>query len=226
MNHIMIDLEMNKIERRVRDDIKLSAELIEIGAVKMDESFQEIDRFQTYVMPEYGKMDPRIIELTGITDSKLEGAPGYKEAMNLFAEWIGDEPTTFYSWSMSDIRHFQQESAFKEYSGKILRRMERNWIDFQAEYSKLLGIEKKIKLKQAVNSADYVFEGAQHTALADAVNTAEILRLSKDPDKFEQVMKPVLDLFRPSAPDTTLLDLCPDFFADFFGDDVSKKEDS
>ena len=72
-----------------------------------------------------------------------------------------------------------------------------------------------MKLKQAVTAADYECTGAQHTALADAVNTAEILRLSKDADKFERVMKPVLDLFRPDKDQPTLLDMCPEFFASF-----------
>ena len=123
---------------------------------------------------------------------------------------------------MSDIRQFQVESDFKGYKGKILKRMESNWIDFQDEYSRLLGIEKKIKLKQAVSAADYEFTGAQHTALADAVNTAEILRLSKNPAEFERVMKPVLDLFRPDEQQATLLDMCPEFFASI----LPEKKDS
>ena len=213
MNHIMIDLEMNKIEKQIRGEYKLSSELIEIGAVKMNDLFQEISRYQTYVMPDYGRMDARIIELTGITDDKLVGAPSFSEAMDAFAIWIGAEKTQFYSWSMSDIRQFQIEAAFKNYTGKIIHRMEKHWSDFQEEYSRLLGIEKKIQLKQAVSAADYEFKGAQHTALADAVNTAEILKLSKNPERFEQVMKPVLDLFRPEEQQSTLLDMCPDFFA-------------
>ena len=68
-------------------------------------------------------------------------------------------------------------------------------------------------------AADYEFTGAQHTALADAVNTAEILRLSKDADRFETVMKPVLDLFRPEKEEPTLLDMCPEFFASFLAEE-------
>lgn len=215
MNHIMIDLEMNKIEKQFRKHYKLSSELIEIGAVKMNHEFEVLGQYQTYVMPDFGAMDSRIVELTGITDAKLKGAPRFAEAMDDFTKWIGEEDCIFYSWSMSDIRQFQAESAFKEYKGGIIRRMESHWVDFQEEYSRLLGIEKKIKLKYAVSSADYEFAGAQHTALADAVNTAEILRLSKDAERFEQVMKPVLDLFRPEKQESTLLDMCPEFFASF-----------
>lgn len=224
VNHIMIDLEMNKIEKQFHGDLKLSSELIEIGAVKMDDSFQVIDQYQTYVMPDYGKMDAKIIELTGITDDKLEGAPSFAEAMDDFAKWVGREKAQFYSWSLSDIRQFQSESEFKEYHGKIIPRMEKNWNDFQEEYSRLLGIEKKIRLKQAVSAADYEFTGAQHTALADAVNTAEILRLSKNPERFEQVMKPVLDLFRPEKEEATLLDMCPEFFAALLPPESEKEQ--
>lgn len=221
MNHIMIDLEMNQIERQIQGEHKLSSELIEIGAVKMDGSFQEISRYQSYVMPDFGRMDERIIELTGITDAKLEGAPSFAEALDSFAEWVGTEKTEFYSWSMSDIRQFQIEAAFKKYHGKIIHRMETHWNDFQEEFSRLLGIEKKIRLKQAVGAADYEFTGAEHTALADAVNTAEILRLSKNPEQFERVMKPVLDLFRPDGKPSTLLDMCPEFFAALLNQDES-----
>lgn len=204
---------MNKIEKQYRGELKLSSELIEIGAVRMNHDFEVVDTYQTYVFPDFGKMDEHIIRLTGITDDKLVGAPRFAEAMDDFAGWIGKEKTQFYSWSLSDIRQFQNESRFKGYEGKILVKMEKNWNDFQEEFSRLLGIEKKIKLKQAVSSADYEFTGAQHTALADAVNTAEILRLSKNKQEFERVMKPVLDLFRIDHQDNTLLSMCPEFFA-------------
>ena len=219
MNHIVIDLEMNKINKQYRDGRKLSNELIEIGAVKMNDKFEFIDQYQTYVMPIYGKMNSKIIQLTGITDDKLVGAPNFHDAMDDFAKWIGNVKTTFYSWSLSDIRQFQVESDFKEYEGKIVKRMEKSWVDFQLEYSKLLCIDKKIKLKQAVQAADYKFTGAEHTALADAVNTAEILKLSKNTAEFERVMKPVLDLFRPEREGSTLLDMCPEFFAAFQNND-------
>lgn len=204
---------MNKIEKQFRGNLKLSSELIEIGAVRLDGDFQTVDTYQTYVLPDYGAMDEHIIQLTGITDDMLVGAPRFAQAMDDFAEWIGRERAQFYSWSLSDIRQFQNESRFKEYTGKILLKMERNWHDFQEEFSNLLGIEKKVRLKQAVASADYEFTGAAHTALADAVNTAEILRLSKNKEEFERVMKPVLDLFRMDNQDNTLLHMCPEFFA-------------
>ena len=66
---------------------------------------------------------------------------------------------------------------------------------------------------------------AAHTALADAVNTAEILKLSKKPDEFERVMKPILDLFRKDESGTTLLNMCPDFFAKALENEEIKKNE-
>ena len=215
MRHIVIDLEMNKIEKQFKGALKLSSEIIELGAVRMDEHFNIIDSYQTYVSPDYGKMDEHIIELTGITDDKLIGAPKFSKALDMFSAWVGPERTQFYSWSLSDLRQFQNESRFKEYQNKIMKKMEKNWHDFQDEYSKQLGIEKKVRLDQAISAADYEFAGAPHTALADAVNTAEILRLSKKPAEFERIMKPVLELFRIDNHDNTLINMCPDFFASY-----------
>lgn len=222
----MIDLEMNKIEKQWRGKNKLSSELIEIGAVRMDEHYEVVDTYQSYVKPEFGAMDAVIIELTGITDDKVKDAPGFADAMDDFSEWIGQEETRFYSWSMSDIRQFQHEALFKSYPGDIIQRMESHWTDFQEEFRRLLGLHHRIKLSYAVSAADYEFKGAQHTALADAVNTAEILRLSKDPERFQTVMKPVLDLVSRERKEQTLMDMCPEFFAAFMdveGND--KKQD-
>jgi len=167
-------------------------------------------------------MDAVIIDLTGITDDKVKDAPEFFEAMDDFAAWIGPEETQFYSWSMSDIRQFQHEALFKSYPGEIIQRMESHWTDFQEEFRRLLGLHHRIKLSYAVSAADYEFQGAQHTALADAVNTAEILRLSKDPERFRTVMKPVLDLVSQERQEQTLMDMCPDFFAAFM--DVADKD--
>ena len=61
--------------------------IIEIGAVIMKNG-QEVDRFQTFVDPGR-KLDKKIIELTGITDEMLVGAPKIEEVLPKFIEFIG-----------------------------------------------------------------------------------------------------------------------------------------
>ena len=59
--------------------------IIEIGAVVM-QGGKEIDRFQTFVDPER-KLDKKIVELTGITDDMLKGAPKIEEVLPKFMDF-------------------------------------------------------------------------------------------------------------------------------------------
>ncbi len=62
--------------------------IIEIGAVRMREG-EVLDRFSTFVDPERLLTDA-IVELTGITDEMLAGAPSEREAITGFLEFCGD----------------------------------------------------------------------------------------------------------------------------------------
>ena len=62
--------------------------IIEIGAVILKNG-EEIDRFQTFVDPER-KLDRKIVELTGITDEMLVGAPKIEEVLPRFLEFVGN----------------------------------------------------------------------------------------------------------------------------------------
>ena len=78
---VAFDLETTGLSSR--DD-----RIIEIGAVLMKNG-QEIDRFQTFVDPER-KLDRKIVDLTGITDDMLVGAPKIEEVLPKFLEFVGD----------------------------------------------------------------------------------------------------------------------------------------
>ena len=60
--------------------------IIEIGAVVMKNG-QEVDRFQTFVDPER-QLERKIVDLTGITDEMLVGAPKIEEVLPEFLAFI------------------------------------------------------------------------------------------------------------------------------------------
>ena len=62
--------------------------IIEIGAVVMKNG-KEVERFQTFVDPER-KLERKIVDLTGITDEMLVGAPKIEEVLPKFLEFIGE----------------------------------------------------------------------------------------------------------------------------------------
>ena len=78
---VAFDLETTGLSSR-------SDRIIEIGAVVLKNG-QEVDRFQTFVDPER-PLERKIVELTGITDEMLIGAPKIEEILPKFLDFIGD----------------------------------------------------------------------------------------------------------------------------------------
>lgn len=62
--------------------------IIEIGAIKIDEEGFE-RTFQTFVAPNFD-LDPKITQITGITNEMLTNAPSLKSSMEKLAEFIGN----------------------------------------------------------------------------------------------------------------------------------------
>lgn len=107
MNYIIFDLEWNQCgsEREIlTDPVCLPGEIIEIGAVKLDDSFRKVDELRLYVKPVYyTKLHRRIVTLTGIRDRLLaeEGLP-FPAAYEKFRAFCGEE-YSFMTWSTSDL---------------------------------------------------------------------------------------------------------------------------
>lgn len=107
MNYIVFDLEWNQPANEaatVKTPVYLTGEIIEIGAVKLDEAFRPTDELRLYILPQYyTKMHKRIAALTGIRDKALaaEGIP-FPEAYAKFIAWCGS-PCAFMTWSMNDV---------------------------------------------------------------------------------------------------------------------------
>ena len=69
MNYIIVDFEMNPLANEYSEEKKLCfSEIIEIGAVIMDEDFLVLGEFKTLVKPQYNDcISKRYETLTGIT---------------------------------------------------------------------------------------------------------------------------------------------------------------
>lgn len=107
MNYIIFDLEWNQpvdLSATVTEPLCLTGEIIEIGAVKLDDHFDPVDELRLYITPKYyTRMHRRIASLTGIHDRDLlsRGIP-FPEAWEKFRDFCGRE-FRFMTWSMSDM---------------------------------------------------------------------------------------------------------------------------
>lgn len=213
MHHIFVDFEMNHIAGEYVEERAFSKmEIVEIGAVKLDDSYREISSFKSYVKPEFNdKIEKQCTKVTGITTDTVADAPVLWAALQQFIKWCGEEEMTVYAWSDADLRQLKRELNLKEIQCQELHRMCDNWVDFQRMFGDMLGIEKRVSLKHAVNAIQADFDGEEHDALWDARNTAKIFALSKNEAEFQRIMGPVIEAFKPAEPMTsTLGDLFPD----------------
>mgnify|MGYP000363394972 CR=1 FL=1 len=137
MKHVVVDLEMNPVSREFREvRRKLNEEVIEIGAVRLDENFQQEAEFQCYVKPEYGPIKKHITSLTGITQAMVADKKTYAACFQDFVDWVGEEETKIYSWSMSDIKQLRSECRYKL----------PDWHEDETVYKKLFAILEKLNI--------------------------------------------------------------------------------
>ena len=89
---IFIDLEMNTTDARLVHKKDLRNEVIEIGAVRMDDTFHPLDRFRIFVRPQYnGVIERKIYKLTGISNGAVSDAVSLPEALDALEAWCGSD---------------------------------------------------------------------------------------------------------------------------------------
>lgn len=182
MKHIVIDLEMNGTSNEFREKCKM--EIIQIGAVLMDDNYQIIGHFSTYVKPQFNTyIEDFYKQLTGISDSMVENAPVFFQAMDSFLSWLYSLEDDFeiLSWSECDWMQIALEAEAKEYEfDEFGDYVFDNWFDFQLEFSHKLWMDHRCSLKDALEYAQIQSEGIWHNALDDAMNTAYLVALIRN----------------------------------------------
>lgn len=201
MYHVVIDFEMNEILKEFEAERKLSSyEIIEIGAVILNDNYEEISEYKTYVKPQINEILPQYVEFTGITNEMVLCSPVFCEVLPLFIDWIysncGDD-YKIYSWSLSDYHQIKNESKLKNYADDRVSGMLSKWVDFQKDFGKIIGAKKRVSLKDAVFYVGNDFEGQMHDALCDARNTGLLLKLSQNKEEFQRILAPLIKAYKP-----------------------------
>lgn len=102
MTYIVLDLEWNRTYAR-----KLKGyfnEIIEIGAVKIDGSLNQVDVFGTAVKPVFSRRLSSIVSgLTGIKMRALKDGIPFLSAISQLRKWISDPDAVVMTWSTTDL---------------------------------------------------------------------------------------------------------------------------
>ena len=173
-HYAVLDLEMCRVPLdEITTPYEYEDELIQIGAILLNEKYETVDTFMTYVSAEYGSIDPFIENLTGISPDEIKDAPCCEDALNMFVNWL-PEDAIIVCWSDNDEEQIKKELAIKNIHIPALEKYFETWTDCQRTFSKRTDADKVYNLTEALNIAGIVFEDGAHDALVDAKNTAKI----------------------------------------------------
>ena len=216
MYSIFVDFEMQPVSQEdFPEEYKIChTEIIEVGAVVLDDKNKEIASFKRYVRPKYSDyIDEHIKDLTGITIKRLKKAPLFESVQKEFMQWCHHyRDFTIYAWSNNDKHQFIKEMELKQIAqGEDEEYMLSHWVDFQKEYGTLVGAAYSLSLEKALYMAGELFDGKAHDALYDARNTAFLFAKSRDTKNFLKEVKRIKEMAGNEEPTTYAIGSSIDF---------------
>ncbi len=185
MQYIVLDLEWNQptsyntpLFRQIGDSLLF--EVIQIGAVKLDERFTLLDEVSIPIRPtHYVTIHPRVRRMTHLDNELLCDAPVFPEAMEQFSAWCGTD-AVFLTWGGDDVSVFKQNIDFFQYSGSPF-----HMYDIQRYYAEAFNLGQRQKsLKGAMEHLEIPADESRgfHNAVNDAYYTALVLQKLPNPE--------------------------------------------
>lgn len=175
MDYIAVDIETTGLNAKTE-------KIIEIGAIRVLNG-QETAQFHTMVNP-HRALEPRIVELTGITDDMVEDAPDIGDIIEEFLDFCGELPLLGHH-IIFDYSFLKRAAVNKKL------KFERSGIDTLRLCRIFMPEEHKKNLAAACEFYQIEREGA-HRALGDARDAHRLFEMI-----FQQANEEQQELFVP-----------------------------
>ena len=176
MNYIVLDLEWNQCPYgKAYGKKSLPFEIIEIGAVKLNEDREILSEFHRIIKPkEYKKIHYKTQKVIHLTEKQLNAGTAFEKAMREFFEWCSPQDC-FCTWGISDLTELQRNMDYFKVKNVFPKPF------FYYDVQELMAIEleeydKRRTLENAVEYFDIKKEREFHGAGGDAFYTAKILQ--------------------------------------------------
>ena len=166
-------------EGRSRED----RELIEIGAVRLDEqTFDIVDTFDIFAKPvRFPILSEYCTNLTTIVQTDVQDAYEFAKVLAEFTKWYkkGDS-TIFISWGWFDKNHIIAEASRKKYWGDVIQDLQRDsvYINLKEQFSSHFQC-KGMGMEKALRKVNLPLDGTHHRGVDDAKNIAKIAKILK-----------------------------------------------
>lgn len=193
-NFIILDLEWNQSCDPEAADKKLQFEIIEIGAVHMDENRRMTGEFSQLIKPQiYHELNKITSRLIHMKMSQLRQGRPFPEVMEEFRAWCGENPI-FCTWGPQDLSELQNNMQY--YGMEPLTDKPLPFLDVQKLFSLAFEDGRSRKaLEYAVDFLQIEKDIPFHRAFSDAYYTGKVF--AKIPEKICRRVS--FDLFHPPA---------------------------
>ncbi len=175
MKYVVVDLEWNQAMSSKSSvfnklPIRLRGEIIEIGAVKLNDDMTLGEEFTVDVKPVYfRRMHYKVKKLTGFDKERLAQGIAFADALEQFKQWCGDDEVTFITWGCDDQGIMEQNIIIHDLDWDWIS----GWVNLQLIYNVQTGGDKNQKsLASAMEHFGIEQTRVAHDALGDAYNTA------------------------------------------------------
>ena len=153
----------------------LRGEIVEIGAVKIDEDANVLDTFSIHLRPRiFRKLQHHIAKVTGLTQADLDKGEPIVQGLRRFMQWCGPD-AEFAEWGLDDVPVLKQNL----FLCNLDESKPTVWYDLQQvflrEHPRKEG--EGMTLESVVTRMGIPMERPFHDALSDTLYTADVCRL-------------------------------------------------
>lgn len=224
MNYIVFDLEWNQSNTGKEKEVKeFPFEIIEIGAVKLDDTLEFADTFHRLIKPQvYHEMHHITENLIHISMEELENEKYFPEVAAEFFDWCGED-CIFCTWGPLDLTELQKNMRF--YQMPALSSGPMKFYDVQKLFS--IGYEDRKSrrtLEYAVDFLQVTKDIPFHRAFSDAYYTAKVL--SALSEKKEVLRNYSFDVFTPPQSKKEEIKVIFDTYAKYISREFENKTEA
>lgn len=156
--------------------VEPESEIIEIGAVMVDESYERVSEFDVICRPvKHPILSDFCVELTGITQGMVECGHDLAATLRKFGQWIhafAEHGAVLASWGVYD-RNMLLDSC---YATGVWYPFDSRHMNVKNYVADKLGLAKPTGLSKSLRKAGLWPEGREHRGIDDAKNTARLLK--------------------------------------------------
>ncbi len=195
MEYVIFDLEWDNVF--YKKEKRFINQILQIGAVRLDENFNIADSFTATVRSSLSKrVTGRFATLTGITTEKMLAGIPFSEAVARFNEFSKDAAVTM-TWSDSDLYTIVENEKLLKDTGLSFN------MNFYLDLQKLVQAKMREKGYDSKNQVSLEFAAeffgidikdfSMHTALDDSTVCGKLLKICYNESVFKNLLRDTKD---------------------------------